>query len=462
MCRATTRLILGLAWLAFFQGRACEAAEALPRYKLQVGQELKYSGHTEFKYQNGTMIYDSTWRVWVVRKNDDGSWRLVLRSGMIRTQKMNLIADAVKRIVAPQREREDVSFAWCDFYPDGRLIENDSLGYRMMPRNLLAPLPADEAAMTAGWQSEDRRMGESVRCKMLPDQPTADKALLEVVRESPMNVIYGSEHRDTVTFDRQRGLPEKIESYTKQTYGFNGEGQGMLQLDEVQTHDAQWCDNFAADAERYFAASQECEKAFEIKGQFSEEYEKNLRTAIADLKSVRDQLQSDELKAQIDQAVTQQEGFVKYYVDGARDRAALLNQPSAEWTCKDLDGKEHAIKDYRGRVVVLDFWYRGCGWCIRAMPQMKEIASYFADKPVTIFGMNTDRQEEDARFVIDKMGLNYANLKATGVPEKYKVSGFPTLLIIDQEGVIRDIHEGYAPDLKEKVVESIERLLKNG
>jgi hypothetical protein len=94
------------------------------------------------------------------------------------------------------------------------------------------------------------------------------------------------------------------------------------------------------------------------------------------------------------------------------------------------------------------------------MPQMKEIAGHFADKPVTIFGMNTDRVEEDARFVIEKMGLTYTNLEATSIPEKYKVSGFPTLLIIDQEGVIRDIHEGYAPDLKEKVVESIERLLQ--
>jgi thiol-disulfide isomerase/thioredoxin len=177
------------------------------------------------------------------------------------------------------------------------------------------------------------------------------------------------------------------------------------------------------------------------------------------LRSAREAMKNEELVKQIDHDIKQHGQYVSYYVEDAKKRQAILDKPATEWSCKDLDGKEHALKDYRGRVVVLDFWYRGCGWCIRAMPQMKEIATHYADKPVTIFGMNTDRNEDDARFVIDKMGLNYGNLKATGVPEKYKVQGFPTLLIIDQEGVLRDIHVGYSADLKEKVIESIDRLL---
>ena len=52
------------------------------------------------------------------------------------------------------------------------------------------------------------------------------------------------------------------------------------------------------------------------------------------------------------------------------------------------------------------------------------------------------------------------DLKATGLPEKYSVRGFPTLVILDQEGVIRDVHVGYSPTLKKDVVESVEKLLK--
>ena len=74
--------------------------------------------------------------------------------------------------------------------------------------------------------------------------------------------------------------------------------------------------------------------------------------------------------------------------------------------------------------------------------------------------MNTDRKEEDALFVVEKMELNYANLKATGLPEKYHVQGFPTLIILDQQGVIRDVHVGYSPTLRDEVVQSVNQLLK--
>jgi thiol-disulfide isomerase/thioredoxin len=116
--------------------------------------------------------------------------------------------------------------------------------------------------------------------------------------------------------------------------------------------------------------------------------------------------------------------------------------------------------DSFGKVVVLDFWYRGCGWCIQCMPQMKEIASHFRGQPVAIFGMNTDEKVEAAKFIVKKLGLNYPSLRAKGLPEKYKVKGFPTLIIIDQKGIIRDIHVGYSPRLRVEVVEAVERLLK--
>jgi thioredoxin-related protein len=93
------------------------------------------------------------------------------------------------------------------------------------------------------------------------------------------------------------------------------------------------------------------------------------------------------------------------------------------------------------------------------MPQIKEVAEHFRDKPVAVLGMNTDRQEKDARFVVEKLKLNYPTLKAEGLPEKYKVRGFPTLVIIDQEGVVRGRHVGYSPTLREEVTRTIDGLL---
>ena len=60
---------------------------------------------------------------------------------------------------------------------------------------------------------------------------------------------------------------------------------------------------------------------------------------------------------------------------------------------------------------------------MRAMPQIKEVADQFRGQPVAILGMCTDRKDEDARFVVDKLQLNYPTLHGIGIPEKYGVQG---------------------------------------
>jgi hypothetical protein len=79
---------------------------------------------------------------------------------------------------------------------------------------------------------------------------------------------------------------------------------------------------------------------------------------------------------------------------------------------------------------------------------------------VAIFGMNTDRNEEDARFVSEKMGLKYPTLKAIGLPEKFGVRGFPTLIVIDQQGKVHDLHVGYTPTLRQDIGRQIKALLE--
>jgi thiol-disulfide isomerase/thioredoxin len=151
--------------------------------------------------------------------------------------------------------------------------------------------------------------------------------------------------------------------------------------------------------------------------------------------------------------------MASYYMKQAEDRAAVVGKPAAEWEAKDLQGKSHALNDFHGKVVLLDFWYRGCGWCMRAMPQIIQLADEFKDQPVAILGMNTDQNEKDAQFVVDAMKLNYPVLKAHGIPEKYKVQGFPTLVIIDPNGKVADLHVGYSPTLREDVGAIVKSLL---
>jgi thiol-disulfide isomerase/thioredoxin len=153
------------------------------------------------------------------------------------------------------------------------------------------------------------------------------------------------------------------------------------------------------------------------------------------------------------------EALVKEYLETAALREKLVGKPSVDWSTTDLEGNPHALKDYRGKVVVLDFWYRGCGWCILGMPQIKDVAAQFQGKPVAVLGMNDDEKEDDATLVVQKLGLTYPNLKAKGLPDKYEIEGFPTLLILDQQGIVREVHVGYSPTLGDDVIKIVEHLL---
>jgi peroxiredoxin len=138
---------------------------------------------------------------------------------------------------------------------------------------------------------------------------------------------------------------------------------------------------------------------------------------------------------------------------------SVLNKPAPDWKAPDLNGKEHRLADYRGKVVVIDFWYRGCGWCMVAMPQIKEVAEHFRDKPVAVLGMSKDHDWNDAKFVAEKLALNYPVLMAEGVPEKYGVEGYPTLFVIDGYGIVRKREVGYSPTLRDDLVKTIDGIL---
>ena len=143
--------------------------------------------------------------------------------------------------------------------------------------------------------------------------------------------------------------------------------------------------------------------------------------------------------------------------------AAAFGSLISEWQTTDLDGQPHALADYRGKVVVLDFWYRACGWCIRAMPQMKQLTDDFQDQSVAILGINSDRDLADARYVIDKMSLNYPTLKngegSDQISTLYKIHGWPTLVVIDKKGVLRHVHKGFHDGEEREIEKEIKELL---
>ena len=331
----------------------------------------------------------------------------------------------------------------------------DSYGYRVDPSKVLLRLPASQDELANRWQSPPGPFGDVVKCRKLAEGDE-QHPVFDFVVEEPVSEIYGIESRGMATFDMERGVVEKFESWRKQTDVASGAGTETLKLTEVQERDAESCRALAADAEHFFKAYQRFVRVLKS----DDATVAALDQAMEELKVARAELTTTEFQEQLDKKVEEFEKSHIYDVKRINERLEMIGRPAEEFSTTDLDEKPQALVDYRGKVVLLDFWYRGCGWCILSMPQLREVAEHYRDRPVVLLGMNTDSKLDDAKFVVEKLKLEYPNLKAEGLPEKFNVQGFPTMILIDQEGIIRDVHSGWSPTLKDDFIAKIDRLLE--
>jgi peroxiredoxin len=252
---------------------------------------------------------------------------------------------------------------------------------------------------------------------------------------------------------------EKVQIETSQEYGFNSKGKGLIELVAVTDKDGGWLKQLTEEADCCLAADKVYAKLLHQAGQEVKDVAARLAHAEIRLKEVRTKLTLPVLREHIDHQLKDHADKARRLVEEAGRRAEVVGKPAPRWKTTDLDGNFHALEDYRGKVVILDFWYRGCGWCIKAMPQVAQLAADFKDEPVAVLGMSTDDNETDARVVAGQMKLTYPVLKAAGLPEKYQVQGFPTLVIIDQAGNVRDRHVGYSPMLRDDASKTVRKLL---
>ena len=349
------------------------------------------------------------------------------------------------------------TLAYCDLAPDGRILRNDSLDILVDPSTIFPRLP--ESADAKGWEDVNKEDGVSKRFTPA-SEGDPHTFVFDQVSESSLDKIYLSSSKARIKFDRERGLVAKASDEKTQKYGFVGKGTGKTELLGVKTGSPDFMKQLAAEVQTYFGASKRYNDLNAEAGKNADKAEELLASAEAALKGAKEKVKLEAVRRQIDSQLKRHAKYAKYTIEDARRRAKVVGKPAAAFTTTDLEGKEYSLDGLRGKVLVLDFWYRGCGWCIRAMPQVRELANDFKGQPVLVLGMNTDRDEKDARFTIDAMKLNYPTLKAEGLPEKFGVEGFPTLVVIDQSGTVRDLQVGYSPTLREEVGKTIRELLK--
>jgi thiol-disulfide isomerase/thioredoxin len=129
---------------------------------------------------------------------------------------------------------------------------------------------------------------------------------------------------------------------------------------------------------------------------------------------------------------------------------------------KDRDGNEVSLAAQHGKVVVLTFWASWCGYCLKELPVLENVQRRLGKSRVEVVAINVD--EDRGKYIAMRRRLKDFELDLT-VDEKhhlaheYGVKGLPHMVLVDKQGKIAFVHEGYSEKSLPKFVEQINDLL---
>jgi thiol-disulfide isomerase/thioredoxin len=143
---------------------------------------------------------------------------------------------------------------------------------------------------------------------------------------------------------------------------------------------------------------------------------------------------------------------------GFEARAAT---PAPELKASDLKGAPKSLADYRGKVVLLNFWASWCPPCLREMPSMERLRVKMAGRPLAVVALDSAETREEVDAYLSRMKLGFPILlDPEGSNTKlWKVFALPTTFLLDAEGRVRYVLTGPTEWDEGEALEIIESLL---
>jgi thiol-disulfide isomerase/thioredoxin len=127
-----------------------------------------------------------------------------------------------------------------------------------------------------------------------------------------------------------------------------------------------------------------------------------------------------------------------------------------------LAGKPVNLADYKGQVVMLNFWASWCGPCRKEMPILDQLHKQYRSKGFTMVGVNVEPNSGDALQWLKATPVSFPILfdRESAVSKLYQVQGMPNTVIVDRQGRVRYIHRGYKPGEENEYLDQVRSLIK--
>ena len=136
--------------------------------------------------------------------------------------------------------------------------------------------------------------------------------------------------------------------------------------------------------------------------------------------------------------------------------------PAPDFTLKSQSGENLKLSEFRGDVVLINFWASWCGPCRQEMPLLDQLYQRYNPIGFTILGINVEENSDQARRLLKEVPVSFPILfdKQNTVSKLYNLVGMPSTMIVDRDGNIRYQHFAYLPGYEKKYEEQIKELLR--
>lgn len=143
----------------------------------------------------------------------------------------------------------------------------------------------------------------------------------------------------------------------------------------------------------------------------------------------------------------------------ASDMAPGSLAPS--FTLKSLKEKNLSLREYRGQVVMINFWATWCGPCRQEMPALNALYEKYRHAGFVLLGVNVDAEPANAAHMVNRLKVTYPILfdRDKQASVLYQVKAMPTTVLIDRDGKVRHVQKGYLTGYEEKYQEQVRGLL---
>jgi len=142
--------------------------------------------------------------------------------------------------------------------------------------------------------------------------------------------------------------------------------------------------------------------------------------------------------------------------------SSLTGQEAPDFALKSATGENLRLSEYRGDVVMINFWATWCGPCRQEMPLLDDLYSRYERVGFKLLGVNIDDDSRRAMQMVEELGVTFPVLfdESKDVSRLYQVEAMPVTVLVDRAGTVRHVHHGYKPGYEQKYLTQIRSLLR--